>query len=161
MNALFSGLLRHSLDPSAWTSCHMTIGDDHGEGHRIRARLVAGHFVGHVFDCAVREGALSFVSDLVQVPDEVLLVCELAEHKVALGEVQAAYGPADLDVALVFLIIQALNKGPGERLDALHQNPRRRLLQGDGLRSVDGEKHVDGAINYIWRTHIRQKCKNI
>lgn len=161
MNALFSGLLRHGLDPSAWTSCHMTIGDDHGEGHRLRVRLVAGHFVGHVFDSAVGEGALSFVSDLVQVPDEVLLVCELAEHPVALGEVQAAYRPADPDVALVFLIRQGLNKGPGERLDVLHQNPRRRLLQGDGLRSVDGEKHVDGAINYIWRTDTRQKCKNI
>lgn len=92
-----------------------------------------GHFIGHVFDGAVGEGALSFVSDLAQVPDEVLLVGELAEHPVALGEVQTTYRPADPDVAFVFFIRQCLNKGPGELLDALHQNPRRRLLQGDGL----------------------------
>lgn len=92
-----------------------------------------GHFIGHVFDGAVGEGALSFVSDLAQVPDEVLLVGELAEHPVALGEVQTTYRPADPDVALVFFIRQCLNKGPGELLDTLHQNPRRRLLQGDGL----------------------------
>lgn len=133
MNALLSGLLRHGLDPSTWTSCHMAISDDHGKGDRLRVRVVAGHFVGHVFDGAVGEGALSFVSDPAQVPDEVLLVCELAEHPVALGEVQAAYRPADPDVALVFLIRQCLNKGPSELLDALHQNSRRRLLQGDGL----------------------------
>lgn len=111
----------------------MAISDDHGKGDRLRVRVVAGHFVGHVFDGAVGEGALSFVSDPAQVPDEVLLVCELAEHPVALGEVQAAYRPADLDVALVFLIRQCLDKDPSELLDALHQNSRRRLLQGNGL----------------------------
>lgn len=161
VDALLSGLLRHGLDPSTWTSCHMAISDDHGEGDRHGVRAVAGHFVGHVLDGAVGEGALSFVSDLAQVPDEVLPVCELAEHKVALGEVQASHRPADPDVALVFLIIQRLDKGPGELLDALHQNPRWILLQGDGLWSVDGEKHLDGAINYIWRIDTRGEFKRI
>lgn len=133
MNALLSGLLRHGLDPPTRTSCHVAVSDDHGKMDRLRVRVVVGHFVGHVFDGAVGEGALPFVSDLAQVPEEVLLVGELAEHPAALGEVQTTHRPADLDVTLVFLIRQFLDKDPGELLDALHQNPRRRLLQGDGL----------------------------
>lgn len=149
MNALLSGLLRHGLDPSTWTSCHMAVGDNHRKMDRLRVRVVVCHFEGHVFDGAVGEGTLSFVSDLAQVPEEVLPVCELAEDPVGLGEVQTTYGPVDLDVTLVFLIRQLLDKGPGELLDALHQNPRRRLLQGDGLRRVDGEEHLDGAVDYV------------
>lgn len=92
-----------------------------------------GHFVGHSLEGAVSEGAFAFVLNPSEVPDEVLLGCELAEHILRLGIVKASYGPADLDLALVFLISQLLDKDLGELLYAFHQDPGWRLLQGDGL----------------------------
>lgn len=92
-----------------------------------------GHLVGHVFEGAVGERAFAFVNDPTKIPDEVLLGCELAEHPLRLGEVQASYGPADLDLALVFFISQPLDKDLGELLHVFHQDPRWGLLQGDGL----------------------------
>lgn len=87
-----------------------------------------GHLVGHVFEGAVSEGALAFVFNPTKVPDKVLPGCELAKHPLRLGEVQASYGPADLDLALVFLIIQFLGKHLGELLNVFHQDPRWGLL---------------------------------
>lgn len=92
-----------------------------------------GQLVGHVFDSAVCECALAFVLDPSEVPDEVFLGCELAEYKLCLGVVQASYGPADLDIALVFLIRQPLGKHFSELLYIFHQDPWWGLLQGDGL----------------------------
>lgn len=111
----------------------MPIGDDHRKEDGLHLWVVVGHLVGHVFEGAVGEGAFAFVYNLTEIPDEVLLGCELAEHPLRLREVQASYGPADQDLALVFIIYQPLGKDLGELLHVVHQDPRWGLLQGDGL----------------------------
>lgn len=128
MDALLPGLLRHRLYPPTWASCHVAVGDDDSEEGRLDVRLVVGQLVGHAFEGAVSKCALSFVSNPTKVPDEVLFGCERAEHKLRLGEVQASYGPADVDLALVFLICQLLGKDLGELLDAFNQDSRWGLL---------------------------------
>lgn len=87
-----------------------------------------GQLVGHVFEGAVSKCALSFILNPAEVPDEVLFGCERAEHKLCLRKVQASYGPADMDLALVFLICQPLDKDLGELLDVFNQDSRWRLL---------------------------------
>lgn len=62
----------------------MAISDDHGEEHSFRSGVVLGHFVGHVPQGAVGVGAFTQVFDLAEVPDEVLLGCELAENNLPL-----------------------------------------------------------------------------
>lgn len=82
----------------------------------------------HAFKGTVGEGSLAFVFNPTKVPDKVLLGCELAEHILRLGEVQASYGPADMDLAFVVLISQALDKDLGELLHVFQQDARWGLL---------------------------------
>lgn len=106
----------------------MPVSDDHREEHRLCPCGVVGHVLSHIFKGAVGEGAFALVYNPYNVPDEGLLVCEVTEDKLRLGEVQASYGPGDLDLALVQLVIQLLGKHLGELLHFLHQAARRRLL---------------------------------
>lgn len=105
-----------------------------------------GHLVGHVSEGAVDVGAFAQVRDPTQTPDEALSGCELAEDHLCLREVQASDGPRDLDLTLVVLICEFLGEYFGVLLDAVHKTARRRLLQGDGLRRVNGEEDLDGTI---------------
>ena len=152
MDPLVPGLLCHLLDPPTWASCHMAISDDHREEGSLRPGVVVGHLVCHVFEGAVGVGAFAEVCNPTETPDEALPGCKLAEDHLLLGEVQASYGPGDLDLAQVLFISQLLSKDLGELLDVFHQYSRWGLLQGDALRGVDDEKQLDGAVNYLsWR----------
>lgn len=158
LDPALSGLLCHLLDSPAWISCHVAVSDDHREERGVRPRVVLRQLVGHVFQGAVDVGALSQVPDPAQVPDEVGPGGELAEDDLRLGEMQASDGPADLDLALVLLVGEPLGEDLGELFDVFHQDPRRRLLQGDGLRGVDGEEQLDGTVDYSCLTMFRSWC---
>lgn len=87
--------------------------------------------VSHFLDGTVGVGAFALVPNVIEVPDEVLLSCELTEDVLRLREVQASYGPGDLDapVILICLVLaQILGKHLGELLNFLHQAARRGLL---------------------------------
>lgn len=158
MDAFLPRPLRPKLDPSARISRHVAISDDHREEDGLGPCVVVGHLVSHVFEGAVDVGALAQVFDVLQTPDEVLFGGELAEDHLRLGEVKASYGPRDVDLALVLLMLELLDKELCEFLDAVHQAARRTLLQGDGLRGVDGEIHLDGTVDYPGLTALGSRC---
>lgn len=106
----------------------MPVGDDHREEDGLLLGVVGGHMVSHFPDGAVCVRASALVYNPVEVPDEVLLCCELTEDMLRLGEVQASYGPGDLDLTSVLLVVQLLGKHLGELQDFSHQAPRRGLL---------------------------------
>lgn len=125
----------------------MTVSDDHREEDRLHPWEVVSHLVRHVLQGAVDVGAFAQVSYPAEAPDEALLGGELAEDHLRLGEVQAPYGPGEVDLGPVILISQPLGEDPGELLDVLHQYTRWRLLEGNGLRGVDGEEQLDGTVD--------------
>lgn len=76
----------------------------------------------HVFEGAVDIGAFAQISDSPEVPDEVLFGRELAEDHLRLGEMQASYGPHDLDLAFVLFTSKPLHKDLNELFDVFHQD---------------------------------------
>lgn len=106
----------------------MAVSDDHREEDGLRPCEVVGHVVGHFFKGAVGVGAFAFIYNPIEVPDEVLLACEWTEDVLRLREVQASYGPGDLDLALVLHIRQPLGKDLGELHNFFKHAPRWRLL---------------------------------
>ena len=128
MDALLPGLFGHCSHPPTWTSCHVAIGDDHSELNGVCVRVELGHLLNRFFNGTVGEGSHAFVFNPIKIPDKFLLVCELAEHILRLGEVQASYGPGDVDLVFVVLISQPFGKGLGEILHIFQQDARWGLL---------------------------------
>lgn len=128
MDSSLTSSFCHGLDAPTGASCHMAVSDDHREKDGLGSWVVLSQKVGHVFQSTVDVGAFSQVTDPSQAPDEVLPGGERAEDNLSLGEMQASYGPADLDLAVVLFISQLLGKDLRELFDLFHQNPRWRLL---------------------------------
>lgn len=109
----------------------MPVSDDHREEDGLLPRVVVDHLVSHFFEGAVGVGAFALVPNVIEVPDEVLPGCELTEDMLRLREVQASYGPGDLDAPVIpfrLVLVQFLGKHLGELLNFLHQAARWGLL---------------------------------
>lgn len=106
----------------------MAISDEDGKEGSPHPCKAVGQLVSHVFDGAVGVGAFAQVIDFSDIPDEVVFGGELAEDHLLLGEVQAPYGPADLDLAPVLFIAKLLGKHPCVFLNAVHQATGRGFL---------------------------------